>query len=223
MAAAPPDDRGHPPIDFPFFGVASWEGLTWVEFYQGAIGHPMTTLWLGHRARGGRAHLSVGTHNQRLDGLDLREDLAFSCLFTLSERMRPDRGSVEFPDGFNKVQVDYVYELSQHWRDWPTVACVVDGTEEAMSYQRYAWGWAGFVPSVGVAGVQLVGVDIEPGTVRLETVREPRKYGLDPTQRLSVSDLYERDDLPVDACLPLPWASTMHDDHRALIEKSGLG
>ncbi|WP_145981229.1 hypothetical protein [Pseudonocardia sp. HH130629-09] len=117
-----------------------------------------------------------------------------------------------------------MYELSQRWQDWPTATCVVDGREEAMSYQRYAWGWAGFVHAVGVAGVQLVGVGIEPETVRLETVRDPQKYGLDPSRRLSVSDLYdERENLPVEARLPLPWANTMHDDHRALIEKHGLG
>ncbi|OSY37582.1 MULTISPECIES: hypothetical protein [Pseudonocardia] len=223
MSAAPPQDRGHPPIDFPFSGVASWEGPTWVEFYEGGIGHPMTTLWLGHRVRDGRAHLSVGTHNQRLDGWRLEEDLAFDCLFVLSERMRPDSRAVQFPPGFNKVQIDHVHALSLDWQNWPTLPCTVDDSDAVMSYQRYAWGWAGFIAEVGVAGVKLVGVDVEPETVRLETVREPRRYGFDPTGRLSVDDLYDRRERGEDPRLPLPWSTTVHADHRALIEQHDLG
>lgn len=222
MGPAPPHDPGHPPIDFPFFGVSPWTGPTWVEFYEGAVGHPMTTLWLGHRVENGRAHISVGTNTRRLDGLELGEDLAFSCLFTLSERMRPDRDAVEFPDGFNKAQVDHVYESSQRWRDWPTVGCEVDGTETVLSHHRYAWGWAGFICDVGAAGVKLVAVDVEPDTIALRTVQAPETYGFDPSQRLSVSDLYERADLAENACLPLPWADTIHPDQQALIDHHGL-
>lgn len=222
MGQAPPHDRGHPPIDFPFFGVSPWTGPTWVEFYEGALGHPMTTLWLGHRVENGRAHISVGTNTQRLDGLELGEDLAFGSLFTLSERMRPARTAVEFPAGFNKAQVDHVYESSQRWREWPTVRCEVDGEEAVLSHRRYAWGWAGFICDVGVAGVKLVAVDVEPDTIALRTIQTPQTYGFDPSQRLSVSDLYERADRAGDARLPLPWTDTIHPDQQALIDHHGL-
>ncbi|ALL79497.1 hypothetical protein AD006_30115 (plasmid) [Pseudonocardia sp. EC080610-09] len=222
MGPAPPHDRSHPPIDFPFFGVSPWKGPTWVEFYEGAIGHPMTTLWLGHRVENGRAHISVGTNTQRLDGLELSEDLAFGALFTLSERMRPARTAVELPAGFNKAQVDHVYESSQRWREWPTVGCEVDGAEAVLSHRRYAWGWAGFISDVGVAGVKLVAVDVEPDTIALRTIRTPQTYGFDPSQRLSVSDLDERAELAGDARLPLPWTDTVHPDQQALIDHHGL-
>lgn len=101
-------DQGHPPIEFPFFGLAEWIGPTWVEFYEGALNAPITTLWLGHRVPQGRAHLSVGTDNERMRGLDVGENLAFGALFTLSERMRPDRAAVRFPKGFNRAQLEYV-------------------------------------------------------------------------------------------------------------------
>lgn len=223
MAAAPRHDPSFPPIDFPFFGLAPWSGPTWVELFEGAIGHPMTTLWLGHRIQDSRAHVSVGTNNERLDWVELGQDLAFGCLFALSERMRPDSRAVTFPVGFNKVQLDHVEARSQDWRNWPTVSCTVDGAAVTLSYWRYAWGWAGFICDVGEAGIKLVGVDVEPATIRLETVREPANYGFDPTRRLVISDLHDREDRAADACLPLPWADTMHADQRALIERHGLG
>lgn len=216
-------DRGHRPIDFPFFGLAGWTGPTWAEFYEGGLGEPVTTLWLGHRVPDGRAHLSVGTHNQRPDSYPLGADLAFGCLFTLTERMRPDRSAVTLPAGFNTAQIDWVQARSQEWQDWATVPCTVDGAGHALSYQRYAWGWAGFVVDAGTAGIKLVGVGLEPAAVRLETVREPARYGFDPAQWLFVSDLQDRRERDPDARLPLPWATTLHADQRALVERHGPG
>lgn len=216
-------DLGHPPLEFPFFGLAEWTGPRWVEFYEGPIGRPVTTLWLGHRVPHGRAHVSVGTNNQRFEGLGLGEDLAFGSMFTLSERMRPDSSSVQFPLGFNKVQVDCVQARSEEWRTWPQVSCSVDDDEMRLSYRSYAWGWAGFICDVGTAGIKLVGVEIEPEAVSLVTVLDPGGYGFDPTRPLFNSDLYDRPDQPDHARLPLPWAKTMHKDQRALIEQHGLG
>lgn len=212
----------HPPIEFPFFGLASWDGPTWVEFFEGPVGKPVETLWLGHRVPGGRAHLSVGTRGEPVPGPACGEDLAFGALFSLSERMRPDRGAVTFPAGFNTVQLEYVQATAERWRAWARTSCRVDGDTHALAYWRYAWGWAGFVVEAGAGGVTLVGVNLGPENVCLETVQAPSQYGFDPTVPLFGSDLYDRTDLPPEAQLPLPWSNTMHDDHRALIEHHGL-
>jgi len=103
VAVKPGDGRvvGHPPVTFPFYGLLGWDGPRWVEFFEGAQGHPVTTLWLGHRRRDSRAHLSVGSSTDRgVPGMsDIDSELAFAVAFVLTERMRPDRSTAPLPAG----------------------------------------------------------------------------------------------------------------------------
>ncbi|TDN65408.1 hypothetical protein C8E95_6895 [Pseudonocardia autotrophica] len=139
----------HPPIEFHSSGWPAGTGPIWVEFFEGPVGKPVETLWLGHRVPDGRAHLSVGSCGVPLSGPASGEDLAFGALFSLSERMRPDRTAVTFPAGFNTVQLDHVQATAEQWRAWPRTSCQVDGDTHTLAYWRYAWGWAGFLVAAG--------------------------------------------------------------------------
>jgi len=93
--------EGHPPVTFPFYGLVGWDGPRWVEFFE-AAGHPVATLWLGHRRRDSRAHLSVGSWTDRgRPGID--SELAFVVAFVLTERMRPTAPSGRCVNGVSPV------------------------------------------------------------------------------------------------------------------------
>jgi hypothetical protein len=182
---------------------------------------PPTTLWLGHRRKNSRDHLTVGTttehHPTGVDG-----DLVFAVAFALSERMRPDRSTTPLPPGFNKVQMDYVVEVAEGYQTWPTMTCEVDGTNRLLRYWRYAGGWCGFVTGLPEVSIKLVGAGVEPTGLRLATVREPSLFDFDPTERLHLSQLTEARRRRPEASLPLPWSTALHPDQSTLLEQHGL-
>ncbi len=226
VAVKPGDGRvvGHPPVTFPFYGLVGWDGPRWVEFFEGAAGHPVATLWLGHRRRDSRAHLSVGSSTDRgrpgMSNID--SELAFAVAFVLTERMRPDRSTAPLPAGFNRVQVDHALQVADHYREWPVVGCVVDGTEWPLRYWRFAGGWAGYVSGMGEVSIKLVGAGTTPRGLALETVRDPVVYDFDPTARLSLSQLAQAHHRRPEATLPLPWSTSIHPDQAALRNQAGL-
>ncbi len=65
---------------------------------------------------------------------DIDSELAFAVAFVLTEWMRPDRATAPLPAGFNRVQVDHVLQVAEHYREWPVVGCEVDGTEWPLRY-----------------------------------------------------------------------------------------
>jgi hypothetical protein len=203
-------------------GWPGWDGPQWAEFFEGAEGRPATTLWLGHRRPTGRDDLSVGTTTSR-HPTDEITDLAFAAAFTLTERMRPDRAGVEFPPDFNTLQFDHAVEVANAWATWPSTPCEVDGQERTLRFWRYAGGWAGFIAELSEVDALLVGAGVDPAGLRLETVRDPARYGFDPSARLSLSQLEEARRRRPEASLPLPWSTSMHADHLALVARQQLG
>ncbi|RYB96538.1 hypothetical protein EUA06_02930 [Nocardioides glacieisoli] len=175
-------DRGHPPLDFPFYGLPpTWVGPRWVESITGPLGHPADGIWLRHGSAlvhdARSPWLRVGTlRGDRFPGASRESRTAFSALLALVDATMPS--PADRPPDYTERVGDVVAEHADRHASWRTVTWSVDGAPVTASMTTWAGGWAAFatLPSVDVA---VVGHLVDPAGLHLAEVADSAAYHFD--------------------------------------------
>ncbi len=181
-----------PPVEFPVFGIDTWEGgRRSLDTFQGPAGESPTEVWLGHVAPDGHTGVSVGTiRRTRALGDPVDDDPAtvssavaargaaslIDLTIPLEPRPKQTKDIVSLLDDHARVQ-------AANYRSWPEASWRVDGVEAVAHVWNFAGAWTGFTAVSPDVFIAVVGVGIDPCGLQLRHV-DGSDYGVDLTRPL---------------------------------------
>jgi hypothetical protein len=173
---------GHtfPPVGFPVYGLAAWDGPRWLEFFSGAAGRPVDYVVLAH----GHAIHPVDLRPfvlVKTEGPLLRprreEQAAGDALLRYVDALRLPTTSRRAA-GDPRPTVEQLVALAAAWATWPIATWTLDDRAVVARIFRWAGAWAGFTLD-GPLAVTVFATAIEPDGLALRAVSDADAYTVD--------------------------------------------
>ncbi|CAM3045199.1 hypothetical protein SAXI111661_15885 [Saccharomonospora xinjiangensis] len=211
-------------VDFQVYGLdETFNGVRWVDFFEGLPGKPPWALWLGHRAAGSDSGVRVGTlPKQRYEavlcpnGKDPLVEVAFSGAFGVVNVTLPD-SSVVRPDGLIPSLVEHAEHQARRYAEWPIVWWSIEGAQVRARVWHFAGGWAAFSTALDDAYLVAVGVGMEAANLAFEPVKDDSMYHTDLSAPLNFAELGRQKSARPEAWLPPPRRDAFHPDQLAFV------
>ncbi len=211
-------------VDFQVYGLdETFQGMRWVDFFEGLPGKPPWALWLGHREPDSGNGVRVGTlPRQRYEavmcpnGKDPLVEVAFSGAFGVVNVTLPD-SSVARPDGLIPALVEHAEAQARRYAEWPIVWWRIEGAQVRARVWHFAGGWAAFSTALDDAYLVAVGVGLEPADLAFEPVEDGATYHIDLSAPLNFTELGRQKSTRPQAWLPPPRRDGFHPDQLAFV------
>ena len=220
-----------PPLDFPLYGLADWQGSCWLDMVEGEIGKPTWGVWLAHAGTASPsspypwvrvATLPAARHARlmTMPNEQPAEAVAFAALHFLINVTAPELTAEQRSVYWRRAR-DMVQRDAHLLSAWPDVVIQVDGRDVRAHSYSWAGTWLAFTTDLTEVALIVISAGVPPEKLVLTRLGSGSDYHFDLAAPIDYAETLEASTRAALGESPAWTRPSIHPDQQLFLNTSG--